>query len=59
MDSTLKLVTYNFHGNNQGQSYLSDLLYNSDFVFGQEHWLSSYDLDKLKVNVITYITYSS
>ena len=57
MDSTLKFVTYNFHGYNQ--SYRSNLLCNPDIVFGQEHWLPPYDLDKLKVNVTNFITYSS
>ena len=43
----LSLVTYNLHGFNQGHTYLASLCMEFDVVFIQEHWLASFDLNRL------------
>ena len=43
----LSVVTYNLHGLNQGYSFLASLCMDYDIVFTQEHWLASFDLNRL------------
>ena len=43
----LSAATYNLHGFNQGYSFLASLCMNFDIVFIQEHWLASFDLNRL------------
>jgi len=44
---SLSVVTYNMHGLNQGCSYLSSLCADFDIIFVQEHWLATFDLNRL------------
>jgi exonuclease III len=50
MESKYRIVSYNMHGFRQGQECLKDLCTCFDFIFLQEHWLCSEDLDRLTVN---------
>ena len=43
----LSVATYNLHGFNQGHAYLTSLCTDCDIVFIQEHWLASFDLNRL------------
>jgi len=45
--NSLRLVTYNLHGFNQGSILLNDLCNNFDLIAVQEHWLSTPELHKL------------
>jgi exonuclease III len=56
---TVKFVTYNLHGFNQGYPYLCDLLHGNDIVCVQEHWLSRPDLPKLTAINSDFVVYSS
>lgn len=51
----LTVVSYNMHGFKQGCNYLTDLCNEFDIVYIQEHWLASFDLDRLS-NVSTNMT---
>jgi len=44
---SLSVATYNMHGFNQGRSYLSSLCADVDIIFVQEHWLATFDLNRL------------
>jgi exonuclease III len=44
---SVKLVTYNMHGMNQGCAMLMELSLSYDVIFCQEHWLLSSQLHKL------------
>ena len=41
------IVSYNLHGLKQGQILLKDMLLYADLICVQEHWLASYDFNKL------------
>ena len=43
----LSVITYNLHGFNQGHVYLASLCMEYDIIFIQEHWLASFDLNRL------------
>ena len=44
---SLSVATYNMHGFNQRRSYLSSLCADFDIIFVQEHWLATFDLNRL------------
>lgn len=55
--SSIKIMTFNMHGFNQGESLLNDVCSKNlyDVIFVQEHWLSSTTLSKFNI----FNTYSS
>ena len=46
----LQCITYNMHGFNQGYSALRDLCNVYNLIMLQEHWLATFELDKLNFN---------
>ena len=48
MDHTIKVVSYNLHGFNQGKPGIEDLIstHKPDIILVQEHWLTPTNLDK-------------
>ena len=52
-------MSYNLHGFNQGKVLLSSLCNLYDIVFVQEHWLASFNLDKLNTVTSDMICFAS
>ena len=60
-DQLLSILSYNMHGFNQGEAFLTDacLSNNYDIIFIQEHWLSSDNLNKLSNINSEYIVFGN
>jgi Endonuclease/Exonuclease/phosphatase family len=57
----LKIVTFNLHGFNQGQTAIEELIRTSspDIFLFQEHWLTPDNLNKFDLNFANYFTFGS
>ena len=56
---SLRFVTYNMHGFNQGCQYLKHLCTCADIIFIQEHWLYPFNLNLLHDVCPDFVCYSS
>jgi len=52
----VNFASYNLHGFQQGKSQLLELCDSHDVIAIQEHWLTDYDLDKIRNFHIDFTT---
>jgi len=55
----LTMATFNLHGPNQGISYLTLVCNEYDIAFVQEHWLATFDLNRMDTVSDNMICYAS
>ena len=57
--SSLRILSFNMHGNNQSKDYLSHLCQNFDILFLQQHWLLPSELSLLTACAPNFVVFGS